>query len=151
VDILGLFPLAKGQVKYLIVAIDYFTKWIEAEPIATITARQVQNFMCKQVICRHGLPHNVVTDNERQFTNSNFEKFVKQLGVKHLVTRVEHPQTNRQAEAANKVILGELRKKLGRLKGLWAKEVMRILGDIIALHSQRQKRHPTDLHMGPMP
>jgi len=47
-------------VKYLIVAIDYFTKWIEAQPIATITARQVQNFMWKQVICRHGLPHSVV-------------------------------------------------------------------------------------------
>jgi len=43
-DILGLFPLTKGQVKFLIVAIDYFTKWIEVEPLATITAQQVQKF-----------------------------------------------------------------------------------------------------------
>jgi len=45
VDILGPFPLAKGQVKFLIVGIDYFTKWIEAELVATITTRQVQNFL----------------------------------------------------------------------------------------------------------
>jgi len=58
-DILDPFPLAKGQVKFLIVAIDYFTKWIEAELIATIIARQVQNFLWKHVICRYGLPHTV--------------------------------------------------------------------------------------------
>lgn len=74
-DILGPFPLAKGQVKYLKVTIDYFTKWIEAESIASIMTRQVQNFLWKHVICRHGLPHSVVTDNRRQFTDNNFEQF----------------------------------------------------------------------------
>jgi len=54
------FPLAKEQVKFLIVAIDYFTKWIEVEPIATISARYVQNFLWKNVICRHSLPYNLV-------------------------------------------------------------------------------------------
>jgi len=48
---------------------------------------------------------------------------LKQLGVKHLTSSVEHPQTNGQAEAANKVILGELRKKLCQIKGLWAEEI----------------------------
>jgi len=117
-DILGPFPLAKGQVKFLIVAIDYFTKWIEVEPVATIMAWQVQNLLWKHFICRHGLPHSVVTDNGRQFKDSRVELFLKQLGVKHLVSSVEHPQTNGQVEAANRVILNELKKKLGQLKGL---------------------------------
>jgi len=49
-DILGPFQLAKGRVKFLLVAIHYFTKWIEVEPIATISARQVKNFIWKK--CR---------------------------------------------------------------------------------------------------
>jgi len=75
------------------------------------------------MICRHGLPHSVVTNNGKQFTDSGVELFLKQLGVKHLVSSVEHPQTNGQVEAANRVILNELRKKLGQLKGLWAEEI----------------------------
>jgi len=69
----------------------------------------------------------LVTDNGRQFTNRGFEQFLTQLGVKHLTSSVEHPQTNEQAEAANKVILRELRKKLGQMKELWAKEIPGIL------------------------
>jgi len=88
VDILGPFPLAKGQVKFLIVAVDYFTKWIEAKPIATITTRQVQNFLWKHIICRHGLPHSVVTDNGRQFTDRTIKQFLDQLGGRHIETSV---------------------------------------------------------------
>jgi len=88
VYILGSFPLAKGQVKFLIVTVDYFTKWIEAEPIATITAQKVQSFLWKQVIYHHGLPHSVVTDNGRQFTDHHLEQFLKRLGIKHLVTSI---------------------------------------------------------------
>ena len=126
-DILGPFPLAKGQVKFLIVAIDYFTKWIEAEPLATITAQQVQKFTWKNVICRHGLPNAIVTDNGRQFIDKGFEEFLQQLGIRHRLSSVEHPQTNGQAEAANKVILNELKKKLSGAKGLWAEEIPSIL------------------------
>nr|KYP59627.1 Gypsy retrotransposon integrase-like protein 1 [Cajanus cajan] len=52
IDILGPFPLAKGQCKFLVVAVDYFTKWIEAEPLATITAANVQKFVWKNIITR---------------------------------------------------------------------------------------------------
>jgi len=148
VDILGTFPLAKGQVKFLIVVVDYFTKWIEAEPIATITAHKVQNFLWKHVICRHGLPHSVVTDNGRQFTDRHFEQFFKGLGIKHLVTTVEHPQTNGQAEAANKVILSELKKRLGQLKGLWAEEIPNVLWGYHCTPQSSTKETPYRLTYG---
>nr|KYP56531.1 Pol polyprotein [Cajanus cajan] len=116
-DILGPFPPAKGQFKFLLVAIDYFTKWIEAYPLAKITAENVQRFTWKNIICRFGIPHSLVIDNDRQFIAQSFEDFLHELGVKHLPTTGEHPQTNGQADAANKVILRELKKRLGCAKG----------------------------------
>jgi len=76
----------KGSVQFLIVAIDYFTRWIEVEPLTTITVQQVQKFCWKNVICRHGLPHCLVTDNGRQFIDKSFENFLQQLSIKHKVT-----------------------------------------------------------------
>ena len=69
IDILGPFPPATGQIKYLIAAIDYFTKWIEAEPLASITARKMKQFLWKNVICRFGIPRMIVSDNGTQFTD----------------------------------------------------------------------------------
>nr|KYP68215.1 Transposon Ty3-I Gag-Pol polyprotein [Cajanus cajan] len=128
-DILGPFPPATGQLKFLLVAIDYFTKWIEACPLAKITTENVQKFTWKNIICRFGIPHTLVTDNGRQFITQGFEYFLRELelGIKHLPTSVEHPQTNGQAEAANKVILRELKKRLGNAKGQWPDELPSIL------------------------
>ncbi|XP_027356898.1 uncharacterized protein LOC113866216 [Abrus precatorius] len=126
-DLLGPFPLAKGQCKFLLVAVDYFTKWIEAEPLATITANNVQKFTLKNIITRFGLPHALITDNGLQFTNRRFNEFLEGLHIKHRVTSVEHPQTNGQAEAANKVILHELKRRLGSAKGESAEKLPEIL------------------------
>ena len=115
-DILGPFSPGKGQVKFLIVGIDYFTKWIEAKPLATITAQQVQEFVWKDVICRYRVPHTIITDNCWQFRDKELAKFYSGLGIKHITSSMEHPQTNRQAKAANKVILVELRKRLDGAK-----------------------------------
>ena len=116
-DILVPFSPGKGQVKFLIVAIDYFTKWIEAKPLATITTQQVQQFVWKYVICQYGVPHTIITDNGRQFIDKELTKFYTSLDIKHVTSSVEHPQINGQAEAANKVILVELPKQLDNAKG----------------------------------
>ena len=63
IDIVGPFPKGKGQTKYAVVAIDYFTKWAEAEALVTITTLQIQNFVWKNIICRFGLPKVLITDN----------------------------------------------------------------------------------------
>ncbi|XP_020209114.1 uncharacterized protein K02A2.6-like [Cajanus cajan] len=75
----------------------------------------------------YGLPHVIITDNGRQFIDRKFERFLQELDVQHHVTSVEHPQANGQAEAANKVLLHELKKRLGSAKGLWAEELPNIL------------------------
>ncbi|KAK3016395.1 hypothetical protein RJ639_007373 [Escallonia herrerae] len=65
-DILGPFRMATGQRRFVIVAIDYFTKWIEAEALATITASKCEEFFWKNVICCFGVPKNLITDNGKQ-------------------------------------------------------------------------------------
>jgi hypothetical protein len=126
VDILGPFPEARGQVKFLVVAVDYFTKWIEVEPVATITAERIKNFYWK-IICRFGLPAVFITDNGTQFASSSVAEFCKEWGIRLSFTSVEHPQTNGQAEAANKVVLQGLKKRLEAAKRLWVEELPMVL------------------------
>ena len=66
-------------------------------------------------------------DNDTQFEAQTYEDFLARLGIKHLVTSVEHPQTNGQAETANKVILRALHTRLDKSKGLWKEEFLSIL------------------------
>ncbi|XP_016173781.1 uncharacterized protein LOC107616323 [Arachis ipaensis] len=127
IDILGPFPTAPRHVKYLVVAIDYFSKWIEAQPLAKITSAQMISFVWKSIICRFGIPSHITTDNGRQFIDQSFKAFLQNLKIKQHFSSVEHPQSNGLAEAANKVILQALRKKLDSAKGLWAELVPEVL------------------------
>ena len=111
-DILGPFHKATGQLKHLLVVVDYFTKWIETEPLATITSARVESFTFKTIICRFGIPAVIVIDNGTQFTGSPFKDLLQGLQIRHHFSSVEHPKTNGQAEVANKVILNGLRKRL---------------------------------------
>jgi hypothetical protein len=62
-DLLGPFDAVPGQLKHLLVAVDYFTKWIEAEPSSTITSARAHNFVFRTIICRFGILAAMVTDN----------------------------------------------------------------------------------------
>ena len=62
-DIMGPFPTTVRQLKFLVVDIDYFTKWVKAEALATITEKTVQSFVWKNIICRYGIPRVLVLDN----------------------------------------------------------------------------------------
>ncbi|CAL0314908.1 unnamed protein product [Lupinus luteus] len=126
-DILGPFPQAPGQLKFLIVAIDYFTKWIEAEALATITSANIQKFTWRNIITRFGIPATIVTDNGTQFADRRFQELLSGLHIKQRFTSVEHPQTNGQAEAANKVILKGIKKRLDESKGNWPDHLHHVL------------------------
>ena len=80
-DILGLFPLGTRQVKFLVLGIDYFTKWVEAEPLAKIMQQNVKNFVWKNIVCRFGVPKVLITNNGRQFDNTLFRDFYEHFGI----------------------------------------------------------------------
>ncbi|GJS90865.1 reverse transcriptase domain-containing protein [Tanacetum coccineum] len=79
IDIVGPFPKGPGKVKFLIVAIDYFTKWIEAKPVTTITGNQVKKFAWDNIVCRFGLPGEIVSDNGKQFRDNSFKDWCEKL------------------------------------------------------------------------
>lgn len=72
---MGPFPIAAWQLKFLIVGIDYFTKLVEAETLATITEKNVRSFVWRHIICRYGIPRVLVSDNGKQFDNNSFRDF----------------------------------------------------------------------------
>ncbi|GKB85296.1 reverse transcriptase domain-containing protein [Tanacetum coccineum] len=79
IDIAGPFSEGPGKVKFLIVAIDYFTKWIEAKPVATITGNQVKKFVWDNIVCRFGLLGEIISDNRKQFRDNPFKDWCKKL------------------------------------------------------------------------
>ncbi|KAK3001662.1 hypothetical protein RJ639_021658 [Escallonia herrerae] len=93
-DLLGPFPIASGQRRFVIVAIDYFTKWTEAESLATITSARCEDFFWKNVVCRFEVPRALVVDNEKQFDNNNFQTFCSNLSIDLRFTSMAHPQSN---------------------------------------------------------
>ena len=80
IDILGPFPFAIRQMKYLVVAIEYFTKSIEAEPVAQITARKIESFVWKNIVCQFGVPKRLVSDNGTQFASHILKSCAKRWG-----------------------------------------------------------------------
>jgi len=112
VDIVEPFPLDRGQLKFLIVGVDYFTKWIKVEAFTKITVERVKIFYWNKIICRFGLLKYIVSDNGTQFANSTIIDFCKHLGIQTKFVSVIHPQANGQAKLANKVILDGNKKKL---------------------------------------
>ncbi|GJZ44685.1 reverse transcriptase domain-containing protein [Tanacetum coccineum] len=79
IDIAGPFPKGPGKVKFLIVAIDNFTTWIEAKPVATITGNQIKKFVWDNIVCRFGLPGEIISDNGKQFQDNSFKDWCKKL------------------------------------------------------------------------
>jgi len=88
------FLITVRQLKFLIVGIDYFTKWVEAEALAIITEKNVRNFGWRSIICRFGIPRVLVLDNRKQFDNDSFRDFCSQLGIKNHYSSPTHPQAN---------------------------------------------------------
>ncbi|XP_058741871.1 uncharacterized protein LOC131614279 [Vicia villosa] len=126
-DLLVSFVTGSYQNKYLIVAVDYFTKWIEAEPLAKITSLNVLRFYKRNILARFGVPLAIITDNGTQFTDGRFQEFVAKLGTKQHFASVEHPQTNGQAKAAKRVILRGLKRRLDEIKRGWVEELHSVL------------------------
>ena len=91
---MGPFPTALRQQKFLVVGIYYFTKWVEGEPLATITEKSIRTFVWRNIICRYGIPRVLVSDNGKQFDNSAFRDFCSELGIKNHYSSPAHSQAN---------------------------------------------------------
>ncbi|XP_020692275.1 uncharacterized protein LOC110106664 [Dendrobium catenatum] len=101
IDIIEPFHIANRQRKFIIYPADYFTKWVEAEPLAKIAKANAKQFLWKNIICRFGIPTRVITDNGTHFTGRIFTSFFKDFHIQLIHTDVAHPQANGQTEVTN--------------------------------------------------
>ena len=115
---MGPFPTALRQLKFLVVGIDYFTKWVEVEALATITEKNIRNFVWRNIICRYGIPRVLVSNNGKQFDNSTFRDFCSELGIKNHYSSLTHPQANGQVEVTNRTLLKIIKTRLEGAKGI---------------------------------
>ena len=127
IDLIGELPKAKGGVMYAVVAVDYFTKWAEAAPLATITTKKIKDFVFNSIVCRFGIPYKLISDNGKQFDSKELRGLCDDLGIKKDFAVVYHPQSNGQTEAVNKIIKHTLKTKLEDSKGNWPEELTMVL------------------------
>ena len=117
IDLIGQLPKGRGSVQYRVVVIDYCTKWVEEEALASITPAKIKEFVYKNIICWYGVPHTIVLGT--QFDCDEFKQFYNDLQIKKVLSLVARTQANGQVKAMNKIIKHNLKTKLKNLKGRW--------------------------------
>ena len=108
-------------------AVDYFTKWTEVEPLASITEKKSLDFVIKNIVGRYGLPRKIVSDNGTQFESDEFTRFCEKNGLIKSFSSAARPQGNGQFEAVNKTLKTSMKKRLEEAKGRWPEELPNVL------------------------
>ena len=108
-----------GNRRFVLVAVDYFTKWAEAEALANIRDVDVKKFIWKNIITRFRVLDSLISDNGLQFDSRAFCEFYSNLDIRNIYFSPAYPQSNGQAEVVNKVIMNSLKRRL---------EVQRVTG-----------------------
>ena len=126
-DIIEPFPKAVRNNRYLLVGTDYFTKWVKTKQLANIRDVDAKRFVWKNIVARFWILHTLILDNGLQFDNKAFRRYCCDLEITNRYSTLTYPQGNGQAEAVNKVIVGELKKRSDDAKGKWVEELPHVL------------------------
>jgi transposase InsO family protein len=109
------------------VATNYFTKWVEVVPLKHMTHHEVISFVMEHIVYRFGIPQTLMTDQGPAFMSSQFREFMASLKIKLLNSSPYYAQSNRQAEASNKTIVGLIKKKIEEKPRRWHEVLMEAL------------------------
>ena len=103
IDFMGPFPFSFGNI-YILLAVDYVSKWVEATACPKNDANTVVGFLQRNILSRFGTPRTIISDGESHLANNVVEKLMNKYGIKHIMSLTYHPQTNGQAEISNREI-----------------------------------------------
>ena len=126
-DIVGHFPKAVRNKRYLLVGTDYFTKWVEIELLVNIRDVDAKRFFWKNIVTQFGILHTLSLNNGLQFDSKAFRRYYCDLRIKNRYSTPAYPQGNGQDKAVNKVIVSGLKKRLDDAKEKWVEELPHIL------------------------
>src|SRR5436305_4805647 len=110
IDFVGPLPRTKRGKKYIIVAMDYLTKWPEARAVSEATADATAQFLYEQIICQHGCPQIILSDRGTHFNNNTVKALTEKFKINHLLLTPYHPQTNGLVERFNRTLCESLAK-----------------------------------------
>jgi hypothetical protein len=145
---MGPFPPAVHQKKWMIVAVEYFTKWVEAEALTDISADTARKFIWKNIVCRFGIPHTLISDNGTQFNADSTMAFLDKLGIHSNFASVSHPASNGLAEVTNRTILEGLKKKVAANRKNWPAKLDEILWSYRTTPREATQQTPFSLVYG---
>nr|GFA01503.1 reverse transcriptase domain-containing protein [Tanacetum cinerariifolium] len=111
------FPSSQGN-KYILVAVDYLSKWVEAKALPTNDARVVCKFL-KSLFARFGTPRAIISDRGTHFCNDQFAKVMRKYGVTRRLSTAYHPQTSGQVEVSNRGLKRILERTIGQNRASW--------------------------------
>ena len=135
-DIIGqINPASSRGHHYILVATDYFTKWVEAAPYKKISSVDVISFVKEHIVHRFGIPETITTDQGSVFTSDEFQAFADDMGIKLINSSPYYAQANGQAEAANKSVIKLIKRKINEHPRKWHTHLMD------ALWAYRVSRH----------
>nr|GEY90157.1 reverse transcriptase domain-containing protein [Tanacetum cinerariifolium] len=117
IDFMGLFSSSRGN-KYILVAVDYLSKWVKAKALPTNDARVVCKFL-KSLFARFGALQAIISDRETYFCNDQFAKVMLKYGVIHRLSTTYHPQTSGQVEISNRGLKRILERTIGKNRTFW--------------------------------
>jgi len=110
IDFVGPLPITEQGNRYIIVVMDYLTKWPEARAVPQATAEMTASFVYKDIICRHGCPSRILTDQGSHFNNRLVNGIMDRFTIKHILSSPYHPQTNGLVERFNRTLCEALAK-----------------------------------------
>ncbi|GJT29251.1 reverse transcriptase domain-containing protein [Tanacetum coccineum] len=118
IDFMGPFPSSRGN-KYILVAVDYLSNWVEVKALPTNDARVVVKFL-KSLFARFGTPRAIISDRGTHFCNDQFAKVMSKYGVTHRLATAYHPQTSGQVEVSNRGLKRILERTVGENRASWS-------------------------------
>nr|GEW77040.1 hypothetical protein [Tanacetum cinerariifolium] len=120
-DFMGPFPSSRGNM-YILVAVDYLSKWVEAKTLPTNDARVVVKFF-KSLFTRFGTPRAIISDRGTHFCNDKFAKVISKYGVTHRLATAYHPQTSGQVEVSNRSLKRILERTVRENHASWSEKL----------------------------
>jgi transposase InsO family protein len=118
IDYMGSFPKSQ-QCEYILVAVEYVSKWVEALPCRAINSNNAKRMFLETIFSRFGVPHMVISDGGLHFIDRRFRRFLSNHGVRHNIVTPYHPQTSGQAIMLNKQIKNILHKTVNEMGIAW--------------------------------
>ncbi|BFG37603.1 hypothetical protein CerSpe_238780 [Prunus speciosa] len=123
-DVVGpITPKSSDDHSYILAATDYFSKWAEVVPLKEVKKENVVSFIKVNIIHRYGMPHYIITDNGKPFSNRLMDKLCEDFGFKQSNSSMYNALANSLAEAFNKTLCNLLKKVVRRTKKDWHERI----------------------------